>query len=110
MRIAHTALIAALTFIAFCDASSARAQVTQIHVGEVVPRDVREMYDRGLQYLTKTQTDKGNWTDGQGGPGVTGMALMAYLASGEDPNFGLYSNQIRKAVRSIIKDQNASTG
>jgi hypothetical protein len=38
------------------------------------------------------------------------MALMAFLASGEDPNFGLYSKQIRKAVKSIIRAQNASTG
>jgi len=27
-----------------------------------VPRDVREMYDRGLQYLVKTQNDAGGWT------------------------------------------------
>src|SRR3954469_13810738 len=38
------------------------------------------------------------------------MSLMAFLASGEDPNFGLYSNQVKKAVRSIIRSQNASTG
>ena len=58
--------------------------------GEVVPRDVREMYDRGLQYLAKTQTEKGDWAGGGGenGPGTTGMALMVFLACGEDPNFG----------------------
>jgi hypothetical protein len=90
--------------------SAARAQVGPEHVGEVVPRDVREMYDRGLQYLIKTQTEEGSWTGGQQGPGITGMALMAFLASGEDPNFGLYSNQVRKAVRSIIRAQDANTG
>jgi hypothetical protein len=35
---------------------------------------------------------------------------MAFLASGEDPNFGLYSTQVRRAVRSIIRGQNANTG
>lgn len=82
------------------------------HVGEVVPRDVREMYDRGLQYLVKSQSDEGDWKSGGGeqGPGVTGMALMTFLASGEDPNFGLYSNQVRKALRSMIRGQDASTG
>src|SRR5437763_17064437 len=42
----------------------------------------------GLQYLVKTQTENGNWTGGQSGPGITGLGLMAFLASGEDPNFG----------------------
>jgi hypothetical protein len=91
-------------------ASTARAQTVQVHIGEVVPRDVREMYDRGLQYLTKTQSEDGDWKGGQSGAGVTGMALMAYLASGEDPNFGLYTSQVRKATRSIIRAQDASTG
>lgn len=78
--------------------------------GEVVPRDVREMYDRGLQYLAKNQTDQGDWQQGQRGPGITGMGLMVFLASGEDPNFGPYSNNVRKALRSIIREQNATTG
>jgi hypothetical protein len=86
------------------------AQPSQEHIGEVVPRDVREMYDRGLQYLVKTQNDAGGWSGGESGPGVTGMALMAFLASGEDPNFGLYSKQVRKAVKNIIHGQTASTG
>jgi hypothetical protein len=69
------------------------------------------MYDRGLQYLANSQTENGDWAGGgEQGPGVTGMALLALLASGEDPNFGLYSNQIRKALRSIINAQDASTG
>jgi hypothetical protein len=95
---------------AFGLAGPAYAQPLVEHVGEVVPRDVREMYDRGLAYLVKTQSDDGDWKGGQAGPGVTGMALMAFLASGEDPNFGMYSNQARKAVRSIIRGQDAQTG
>ena len=89
----------------------ALAQPPGARGGEVVPRDVREMYDRGLQYLATTQTVNGDWTGGvENGPGGTGICLMAFLASGEDPNFGLYSNQVRKAVRSIIQAQNAQTG
>ncbi|MCC7084097.1 MAG: terpene cyclase/mutase family protein [Pirellulales bacterium] len=91
-------------------ALSARAQLPDIRVGEVVPRDIREMYDRGLQFLAKTQTDNGDWTDGQNGPGVTGMGLMCFLASGEDPNFGIYSGNVRKAVRNIVNAQDLSTG
>ncbi len=89
---------------------TATAQVPGEHHGEVVPRDVREMYDRGLQYLAATQTENGDWTGGQQGPGGTGMALMVLLASGEDPNFGVYSNPVRRALRSIIRLQDPSTG
>jgi hypothetical protein len=93
-------------------AASAVAQPPNARIGEVVPRDVREMYERGLHYLATTQSENGDWTGGGGeqGPGVTGMALMVFLASGEDPNFGLYSNHVRKACRNIISQQNASTG
>jgi hypothetical protein len=90
----------------------ARAQIPTTRFGEAVPRDVREMYDRGLQYLAKTQSENGDWPSGGGenGPGTTGMAMMVFLACGEDPNFGPYSNHIRKSVRNIIKGQDAGTG
>src|SRR5215471_12570086 len=86
------------------------AQLPEPKIGEAVPRDVREMYDRGLQFLANSQTANGDWQDQNQGPGVTGLALMAFLASGEDPNFGIYSSHIRKAVRSIINGQDTSTG
>jgi len=89
---------------------TAVAQDPLAHHGEIVPRDVREMYDRGLQYLASKQTDNGDWTDGQNGPGTTGIGLMAFMASGEDPNFGRYRNNVRRAVRSIISAQDGSTG
>src|SRR5437660_7104965 len=85
--------------------AAATAQPPNASIGEAVPRDVRELYDKGLQFLVKTQTEAGNWTGGQGGAGVTGLGLMAFLASGEDPNFGLYSSNVRRAVRSIVAAQ-----
>ena len=91
-------------------AMTARAQGPVVRYGDPVPRDVREMYDAGLRYLIKTQDDSGAWKDGQAGPGVTGMAVMALLASGEDPNHGPYRVPIRKALRSMIVSQNAETG
>ena len=81
--------------------------------GEVVPRDVREIYDRGLQYLAASQAEAGDWAGsgrGDTGAGITGLGLLAFLASGEDPNFGLYSGHVRKALRSIIAAQDESTG
>ena len=80
--------------------ADAMAQAPNAQIGDAVPRDVRELYDKGLQYLVKTQTEKGDWPGVHAGPGVTGMGLMVFLASGEDPNFGLYTNNVRRAVRS----------
>jgi hypothetical protein len=88
----------------------AGAQIPGERFGEVVPRDVREMYDAGLRYLAETQSESGDWSGSYAGGGVTGMALMAFLASGEDPNFGLYSNNIRRGLRSILNEQDPQTG
>ena len=102
--------------VALGAAGPARAQAPPGgRTGEVVPRDVREIYDRGLQFLAASQTEAGDWAGSAGGradngAGITGLCLLAFLASGEDPNFGLYSNHVRKAVRSIISAQDASTG
>ncbi len=103
--------LVSLSLFGFFDTPTA-AQPPNARIGEVVPRDVREMYDRGLQYLASTQSENGDWTGGGGeqGPGVTGLGLMVFLASGEDPNFGLYSNHVRRACRNIITQQNGSTG
>jgi hypothetical protein len=90
----------------------ATAQPPSTRTGEVVPRDVREMYDRGLQYLAAAQTEKGDWAGGgmEHGPGPTALGLLAFLASGEDPNFGIYSGNIRRSLRNLITEQNAGTG
>lgn len=91
--------------------SPSHGQTPDSSGGDTVPRDVREMYDRGLQYLVKTQDESGAWTQGsEMGGGSTGLALMALLASGEDPNFGIYRTPIRKAIRSILQNQNSETG
>jgi hypothetical protein len=93
-------------------AQPARGQMPAPRFGEVVPRDVREMYDRGLQHLATTQGENGDWPGGGGenGPGTTGMALMVFLACGEDPNFGPYSNHVRRSLRNIITAQDSTTG
>jgi len=106
-----TGVILAVCGLGWDQSARAQAQLPTAQMGEAVPRDIREMYDRGLQFLASTQTEKGDWSGGiEQGPGVTGMAVLALLASGEDANFGLYSNPIRKALRSIITTQDAKTG
>src|SRR4051812_41283002 len=76
---------------------SASGQLPSLRTGDAIPRDMREIYDRGVQYLVSKQSANGEWTGGgEQGPGVTGMALMVLLASGEDPNFGLYASNARR--------------
>ena len=99
--------------VAFCCVGfdgTATAQLPNAMIGQTVTRDVRDMYTRGLDYLIKTQGQDGAWQGMQQGAGVTGLCLMTFLASGEDPNFGKYSNVVRKGIRSIIKSQDRNTG
>ncbi len=86
------------------------AQSLELRSGDVVPRDVREMYERGLRFLAQTQNPQGSWPSNHQGPGVGGMALMCFLASGEDPNFGIYAGNIRRVLRSIIEAQDKNSG
>lgn len=78
--------------------------------GDPVPRDVREMYRSGVDYLINTQQPDGSWTGGEKGAGTTALALLAILASGDDPNFGQTSGPIKRALRSLIKAQDEETG
>tara|TARA_R110002096_G_scaffold10868_10_gene41043 strand:+ start:2269 stop:3273 length:1005 start_codon:yes stop_codon:yes gene_type:complete len=80
------------------------AQQTAIRLGNEIPAEVDSIYQRGLSFLASSQNDEGNWRS-RSEHGITGLCLMAFLASGEDPNFGRYRINIRKAVRSIILGQ-----
>lgn len=107
----RTALITgSLIISALLFPQAAVAQLPSIQYGDAVPADVKMIYERGLVYLAGTQQDDGSWPGGQQGPGVTGLCLMAFLANGEDPNFGQYHQNIRLAVRSIISGQDPNTG
>ncbi len=86
------------------------AQSLEIRTGDAVPHDVRELYDRGLQFLAKTQDAQGGWPSNHRGAGVPGMAVMCFMASGEDPNFGMYAGNVRRAIRNIITAQDKKTG
>jgi hypothetical protein len=80
-------------------------------VGDAVPPDVERIYQRGLKYLVSTQTEQGTWKDGYGSqPGVVGLALLAILAHGEDPEFGPYAQTVKRCVDAIIKAQNTTNG
>ena len=76
-----------------------------------VPAQVDTMYERGLAYLAKTQNERGSWDDSMGGePGVVGLAVVAFLAHGEDPNHGPYAQHIAKGLDYLLSQQNAGNG
>ena len=93
------------------------AQVGELEVreGTGIPAEVRNMYRKGADYLAKTQNDDGSWGKGGGGhgdesAGTAALATMAFLSTGEDPNFGKYARNVRAALRFIIRKQNDKTG
>ena len=88
----------------------AYGQNTTIRYGRGVPPTVRAINDRSLAYLANTQMDDGSWSGGEIGSGITGICVMAFMASGEDPDFGPYATHIRKALHNIIANQDAKTG
>ncbi|WDE99073.1 hypothetical protein PQO03_14645 [Lentisphaera profundi] len=50
---------------------------------------------RGLDWLAKNQSPNGSW----GGSGVTGLALLAFLAHGETPKSQRYGKTVSKAIK-----------
>lgn len=77
---------------------------------EPIPLEVEIVYEKGLDYLQRTQLEDGTWRDGRHGtdPGVVGLSALAFLASGEDPISGKYAESIEKAALYIISAQDSS--
>ena len=95
----------------FASSFTASAQDPQGRQDDAVPAQAEMIYDRGLKYLAKTQSDKGTWNDSVGSePGVVGLCVAAFLAHGEDPNNGPYSKTIRQGIDYILSQQNEKNG
>ena len=93
-----------------CSTVTAQTEGLEIREGAGIPPEVRNMYRKGADYLAKAQKDNGSWGKGGGGhgdesAGVAALATMAFLSTGEDPNFGKYARNIRAALRFIIRKQ-----
>jgi hypothetical protein len=89
-----------------------RAPAQELFTDESAPAEVDRMYVRGLQFLLRTQTAEGTWPDTPYGsePAVVGLAVIAMLARGDDPNHGPYSQAIRRGLNHILKRTNPQTG
>ena len=79
--------------------------------GDPIPADIERMYIKGLDYLVKTQAANGTWAASKGSePGVVGIAVLAMLAHGDDPNFGPYSQAITRALTHILNSADGQSG
>lgn len=79
----------------------------------VTPAVQKSIY-RGLEWLRNNMANEGSWRN-SGGYGsypaaMTGLAGMAFIASGSTPTRGRYWNQVRKSVAFLIKKADAATG
>ena len=89
----------------------ALAQDLTARVQDSVPTQVDQMYERGLRFLAEKQNAQGAWDDSQGSEaGVVGLAVVAFLAHGEDPKHGPYARQIQLGLQYILSQQNSSNG
>ena len=75
-------------------------------------QEIDETYSKGLQFLAESQEEAGCWTDSSYGsqPGVVGMTILAFLARGDDPEFGPYRLYVKRAMDFLLKQQNQETG
>ena len=111
------AIVAAVGVISFAVGGLCFGQVDGLPmptIGKRVSAEVDLIYKKGLQYLVKKQNEDGAWPTSSGfgsdTAGVTAICTMALLSSGEDPNFGKFAPNIRRALRKIIRSQNPRTG
>lgn len=76
-----------------------------------IPAQAEMIYEKGLDYLARTQNEQGAWNDNVGGePGVVGLCVAAFLAHGEDPVNGPHAKHIRRGLDYILKQQNEKNG
>ncbi|MDQ6631235.1 MAG: terpene cyclase/mutase family protein [Verrucomicrobiota bacterium] len=88
------------------------AQELFLGKSDISPNEVEKIYSKGLNYLVRQQTAEGNWSDNPygGEPAVVGLAVISMLAHGDDPDFGPYSQAIRRGLDFILKQMNSKTG
>jgi hypothetical protein len=101
-----------IVILSFALIACSRAQELFQGAGDVNPSEVDRVYVKGLQYLAKAQLPEGRWNEMPYGaePAVVGLAVVAMLAHGDDPNNGPYALPIKRGLDFILKQMNPTTG
>lgn len=94
-----------------CGVSPAIAQDDPGRQQDIIPAQANLIYEKGLQYLSRSQAENGAWNDTVGSePGVVGLCVAAFLAYGEDPNQGPHAGTIKRGIRYILAQQKSENG
>jgi hypothetical protein len=89
-------------FVAFIMLKVAFGQDLLRRQNDQIPLQLEQMYERGLKYLATSQTEEGCWSEAYGSdPGVVGLAVIAFLAHGEEPNHGPHSSHYKTLIMDI---------
>ena len=93
-----------------CSLSSyASAQVPGQRKVDIVPAELDIAYKKGLKFLASKQASDGSFSNNDNSyskqPGITGICVLAFLAHGEDPEYGPYSKNIKQGIDFIVKQQ-----
>ncbi len=105
--------VSGLVAVSILLAGTSFGQGVLTYEGDPIPAKVEKMYVSGLDYLKSTQDDNGGWHGSRGRgsqPGVVGLAVLAVLAHGDDPNHGPYALMVEKGINYIIQSQKTSNG
>ncbi len=98
-------------FVAVATVAPLAAQILPHRPTDPIPAQIESMYERGLNYLLRTQNSDGYWNDPMGGePAVVGLCIKAFLAHGDDPVHGPYAEAIRKGIDYILSNQKERNG
>ena len=79
-----------------------------------VTAEVHASIQRGLKWLSNNQANDGSWRN-SGGYGsypaaMTGLAGMAFIASGSTPTRGRYWREVRQSTKFLLKHADPNTG
>ena len=107
-----TQLLAVVLTCGFSGICQAQIEALEVREGTGIPLEVRSIYEKGADFIASTQLADGSWKGASAttSNGICGLCVMAFLSTGEDPNFGKYARNIRKALRHIISQQNRESG
>ncbi|MGJ8656705.1 MAG: prenyltransferase/squalene oxidase repeat-containing protein [Akkermansiaceae bacterium] len=108
--ISYSAAFGISCSLLFISSHSADAQSLGRRKVDIVPANVEVAYKKGLQFLAKMQASDGSFSNDRNRyssqPGITGICVLAFLAHGEDAEFGPYAKNIKSGVDFILKQQN----
>jgi hypothetical protein len=97
-----------LTFLSFLIVAAEPLQDTRI---DEMTLKQGEAIRKGLEWLVQTQNGDGLWgCEKSGAPStaITGLSVLAFLASGSTPSDGPHATEIQRAIDRMIRIQSAS--